>query len=187
MAEQFERRVKDPDFGKRDSHREKDALIDQKLFGHEVDWRICGNRQAPYRTGWHDFGMPFSVPYYQSRMEDAWKIVEELRGRGIELSVKSIADLDPKANNCDEIVKLHEQGLKYCVQRWNKENQRYEPAVYGRTAAEAICTVALEPCGHVQCDSEIVCTELRGHKGNHRRSPGYEWGEWERPKKRGGA
>lgn len=147
-GELFERKVADPDFGKRDSSREADAVIDEKLFGHEVDWRMCGNRQVPYRTGWHDFGMPFSVPYYRTRMGDAWLVVEELRRRGIELSIKSIADLDPKANNCPRLIELQDE--KFCVQRWNKEYQRYGSSVYGKTAQDAICMTALQILGIIK-------------------------------------
>ncbi len=143
MDKQYERKMLDPDFGKREPEREQDALIDQKIFGHETDWLLDGTRTNPRRKGWHDFGMPFSVPYYTSETRDAMLIVEELRRRGIELSIKSIAPLDPKANNCAEVIALQDQGLKYCVQKWNKENQRYDPAVYGKTAAEAICKVVL--------------------------------------------
>lgn len=135
-----ERKVADPDFGKRSVHREPDALIDEKLFGHKVDWRMCGNRQEPYRTGWHDFGMPFSVPYYHTEIQDAMQIVEAFRRRRITLSIKSEEDLDPKANNCQDLI--DQQDMKYCVQWWDREDQRYRPGVLGRTAQEAICKQA---------------------------------------------
>lgn len=133
-------KVVDPDFGKRLVEREPDVLLDQKLFGHEVEWALWGCREAPFRKGWHDYGMPFSVPYYHEKIQDAWLIVEELRRRGIEMTVKAREDLDPAANNCPELVQLKDE--KYCVQVWNKEDQRYGPAVYGKTAQEAICKMA---------------------------------------------
>ncbi len=134
-------KVNDPDFGKRLVSREPDALLDEKLFGHEVQWALWGSREMPFRKGWQDFGMPFSVPYYTEKIQDAWLVVEELRKRGITLSVKSRQDLDPSQNNCDEVIALKDE--KYQVQWWNNENQRYDPAVYGKTAPEAICKAAM--------------------------------------------
>jgi hypothetical protein len=133
--------VVDPDYGKRLFQRVPDTFLDEKLFGHEIYWAICGSREAPYRKGWQDFGMPFSVPYYDSDLGDAWLIVEELRRRGIRLSISSREDLDPSKNNCDEVIALKDE--KYQVQRWNNDNQRYDPAVYGKTAPEAICKAAM--------------------------------------------
>lgn len=133
--------VVDPDFGKRLFERVPDSLLDEKLFGYETYWAICGSREVPYRKRWHDFGMPFSTPYYSSDMGAAWLIVEELRRRGIELSINSRADLNPSANNCDEVLKL--KGNKYCVQSWDADAQRYGPADYGKTAPEAICKAAM--------------------------------------------
>lgn len=138
-------KVHDPDFGKRIVSREPDALLDEKLFGHEVVWAMAGGRQAPYRKGQHDYGMPFSVPYYHSDIKDAWVIVEHLRKCGITLSIKSREDLDPAEDNCDDLTALKE--MKYQVQRWNNENQRYDPAVYGKTAPEAICEAARSVLG----------------------------------------
>lgn len=132
--------VVDPDFGKRLFQREPDALLDEKLFGHEIYW-ACGNREVPYRKGWRDFGMPFSVPYYSSDLGDAWLLVEELRRRGIELCVKSRADLNPSDNNCEDLIKLKDE--KYCVQSWDNAAQRYGPADYGKTAPEAICKAVM--------------------------------------------
>lgn len=140
MDEPKLRKVVDPDFGKRRAEREPDALLDQKLFGYETEWVLSGNRQSPMRKGWHDYGMPFSVPYYRENIQDAWLIVEELRRRGIVLSIKSREDLDPAANNCPELIQLKDE--KYQVQRWNKEAQRYDPSVFGKTAQEAICKMA---------------------------------------------
>lgn len=133
--------IVDPDFGKRLFERVPDSLLDGKLFGHETYWAICGSREVPYRKGWHDFGMPFSVPYYSSDLGDAWLIVEELRRRGIELSVKSRADFDPRANNCEDLIKLKDE--KYQVQSWNNDTQRYGPSDYGKTAPEAIVKAAM--------------------------------------------
>lgn len=138
-------KVSDPDFGKRLIYREPDALLDEKLFGHKVHWSMCGTRKAPYRTGCQDFGMPFSVPYYHSDIKDAWVIVEELRKRGITLSIGSRADLDPSDNNCDDLISLKDE--KYQVQRWNDDNNRYDAAVYGKTAEEAICKAAFHILG----------------------------------------
>lgn len=135
-------KVHDPDFGKRDASREADALLDQKLFGYEIHWGMCGSLEVPYRKGQHDYGMPFSVPYYHSDIKDAWAIVEELRKRGITLSLSSRADLDPSKNNCDDVIRLKDE--KYQVQRWNRENQRYDPPVYGKTAEEAICKASMQ-------------------------------------------
>lgn len=137
--------VTDPDFGKRLAVRESDALLDGKLFGHEVEWSLWGSREVPFRKGWRDFGMPFSVPCYHEKIEDAWLIVEEFRQRGISLSVSSRPDLDPSANHCDELVRLKDE--KYQVQRWNRDTQRFDPAVYGRTAEEAICKAAMKILG----------------------------------------
>jgi hypothetical protein len=133
-------KVVDPDFGKRPVNRERDAVLDEKLFGHEVQWVLAGGRERPVRKGWHDCGMPFSMPYYHEKIQDAWLIVEELRRRGIALSIKSREDLDPAANNCPELIQLKEE--KYEVQRWNKKVQRYDPPVFGKTAQEAICKTA---------------------------------------------
>lgn len=147
--------VTDPDFGKRDSSREPDALIDEKLFGHKVDWRMCGNRQTPYRTGGHDFGMPFSVPYYYSDIKDAWEIVEEFRKRGITLIIGSREDLDPSQREgyyCDDLLALKDE--KYRVQRWNKDNQRYDPAVYAKTAPEAICKAVFQILGITESNAK---------------------------------
>lgn len=138
-------KVQDPDFGKRLTAREPDALLDEKLFGHEVQWSLWSDREVPFRKGWHDFGMPFSVPYYTEKIEDAWLVVEEFRKRGISLSVKSRTDLDPAENNCDDLIALQHE--KYQVQAWNKENQRYDPAVYAKTAPEAICKAAFKLLG----------------------------------------
>jgi hypothetical protein len=132
----------DPDFGKRVVAREPDALIDEKLFGHQVEWALWGDREQPFRKGQRDYGMPVSVPYYHEKISDAWLIVEELRNRGIVLSIKSCADLDPNANNCEDLIKL--KTMKFCVQRWNKNNQKYDPGVYAVTAQQAICTLVIK-------------------------------------------
>ncbi|SRR5579871_1099460 len=137
--------VRDPDFGKRLTSREPDALLDEKLFGHQVVWSLWGSREMPFRKGWQDFGMPFSVPYYSSDMREAWKVVEELRKRGIMISVKSREDLDPAKNNCDDLIQLKD--MKYAVQSWDKDLNRYSPSVYGKTAEEAICNAALKLLG----------------------------------------
>ncbi len=73
---------------------------------------------------------------------DAWKVVEELRNRGITISVKSREDLDPTKDNCDELIQLKD--MKYAVQSWDKDLNRYSPSVYGKTAEEAICNAALK-------------------------------------------
>ena len=83
------------------------------------------------------------LPRYHESIEEAWKIVEELRRRRIELSVKSVEDLDSTKNCCDELIKLHNEGMKYCVQAWDKYEQRYGAAIYGRTGPEAICGMAI--------------------------------------------
>lgn len=124
-------KVDDPDFGKRLISREPDALIDEKFFGHKVHWMLCGNREVPYRTGWHDFGMPFSVPYYHSDIKDAWEIVEELRKRGIILSIGSMVDGDPSNE-------------RYRIS-W-RDSSKGEP-IYGKTAPEAICKAAFQILG----------------------------------------
>jgi hypothetical protein len=130
-----------PDFGERATERELDALIDQVLFGHKVEWRLWDARKLPFRMGQSDFGMPVGVPYYQTKIEDAWLIVEELRKRGITLSIDSRRDLDPNVHNyCDDLIRLKDE--KYQVQRWNLDTQRLDPAVYGKTAPEAICKAA---------------------------------------------
>lgn len=145
MKETGPGKVNDPDFGKRLVAREPDALLDEKLFGHEVQWAIWGDREAPFRKGWNDFGMPFSVPYYTEGIEDAWLIVEELRKRGISLSISSREDLNPSGTNCADLMAIMD--AKYQVQCWNKVLQRLDPAVYGKTAPEAICKAALQILG----------------------------------------
>jgi hypothetical protein len=145
MDESKLRPVVDPDFGKRLVSRKPDVLLDEKLFGHQVVWALWGSRKLPFRKGWQDFGMPFRVPHYHEEIQDAWLIVEELRRRRISLSVSSCTDLDPKANNCQELIDLKDE--KYQVQRWNDDTQRYDPAVYGRTAQEAICKAAFQILG----------------------------------------
>jgi hypothetical protein len=133
-------KVDGPALGQRAIERELDAMIDQVLFKHKVEWRLLGDRVMPFRAGQSDFGMPMSVPYYQTKIEDAWLIVEELRRRGIALSIDSRLDLNPNDCNCDDLVRLKDE--KYQVQRWNRDSQRLDPPVYGGTAPEAICKAA---------------------------------------------
>jgi hypothetical protein len=129
MDESGLRKVSDPDFGKRLVSREPDALIDEKLFGHKVHWMLCGNREVPYRTGWHDCGMPFSVPYYHSDIKDAWLIVEEFGKRGALLNVM----LKPQS------------GDKYWVEMYPGTSGFERPWLVSGSAAElAICKMALK-------------------------------------------
>lgn len=99
-------KVADPDFGKRLISREPDALLDEKLFGHRVHWMLCGNREVPYRTGWHDFGMPFSVPYYHEKIQDAWLVVEELGKRGIRIGIPMCGAREASKAICREAIRL---------------------------------------------------------------------------------
>ncbi len=105
MAKEFERKVADPNFGKRDPEREQDALLDQRIFGHETEWALWGNREVPFRKGWRDYGMPFSVPYYHSRIQDAWVVVEALTDAGIVLSIPSASSRETAKAICEEALK----------------------------------------------------------------------------------
>lgn len=96
----------DPDFGKRMTSREPDALIDEKIFGYPVFWRPSADRQCPYRTGWQDFGMPFSVPYYHSDIKDAWKVVEELGKRGLKIEIPTLPEKEAAEFICREALRL---------------------------------------------------------------------------------
>lgn len=64
---------------------------------------------------------------------DVWKAMEELRLHRITLSLHSEEPFDPKANYCDPFN--HDE--KYHVQIWDKEDQMYGKAFYGKTPAEA--------------------------------------------------
>jgi hypothetical protein len=109
--------------------RELDALIDQKLFGHDVEWASWSNSRILVRKGQRYFGIPAVVPGYHMKISDAWKVVEELWQRGISLCITS------------SVVALKDE--KYCVGIWNVGTQRFDPPVYGKTAPEAICKAAL--------------------------------------------
>ncbi len=99
------RKVKDPDFGKREPDREQDAILDQKIFGHETQWALWGNREMPFRQGWHDHGMPYSVPYYHSRIQDAWLIVEALIGRFLFFNIPAASEEKAAKAICEEARK----------------------------------------------------------------------------------
>lgn len=114
--------------------RELDALIDQKLFGHDVVWMPWGGGKVLARKGQRDFGIPAIVPGYHMKISDAWKVVEELSQRGVSLCITSNVSEAPK----DE---------KYQVGIWNVGAQRLDPPAYGKTAPEAICRAALTVLG----------------------------------------
>jgi hypothetical protein len=120
--------------------RDLDALIDQKLFGHDVEWTSWSNSRILVRKG-HRIGIPLIVPGYHMKISDAWKVVEELRERGISLCITSNVDFNPGANNSPELIVLKDE--KYCVGIWNVGTQRFNPPSYGKTAPEAICKAAL--------------------------------------------
>lgn len=120
--------------------RDLDAFIDQNLFGHDVAWILWGGGKVLARKGQRDIGIPVTVPGYHVRISDAWKVVEELRERGIALCINSNVDLDPKANNSPALIALKDE--KYHVQVWNVRDQRLDPPIYGKTAPEAICKAA---------------------------------------------
>lgn len=120
--------------------RELDAFIDQNLFGHDVAWVLWGGGKVLARKGQRDIGIPVTVPGYHVRISDAWKVVEELRERGISICLTSNVDLDPKANNSPELIALKDQ--KYHVGIWDSRSQRFGSSVYGKTAPEAICKAA---------------------------------------------
>jgi hypothetical protein len=98
--------VVDPDFGKRVVSREPDALLDEKLFGHEVQWALWGSRQLPFRKGWQDYGMPYSVPHYHEKIQDAWLVVEELAKRGIRMEIPMCEARQASKVICQESMRL---------------------------------------------------------------------------------
>lgn len=64
---------------------------------------------------------------------DVWEAMEELRLHRITLSIVSEEPFDPKVNYCEPFN--HDE--KYHVQIWDKEDQMYGEAFYGKTPAEA--------------------------------------------------
>lgn len=59
--------------------RTLDALVDEKLFGREVVWAQWGGSDQAFRKGESDFGMPMSVPYYSTKIADAFLLVDLMR------------------------------------------------------------------------------------------------------------
>ncbi len=96
--------IADPNFGKREPTRESDALFDQKVFGYETEWRLEGTREAPFRKGWHDFGMPFTVPYYHDRIQDTWLLVDELVKRGIQIPIQARRSQEAATHICSAVA-----------------------------------------------------------------------------------
>ena len=96
--------IADPNFGKREPTRELDALFDQKVFGYETVWRLEGTREVPFRKGWHDFMMPFSVPYYHAKIQDAWLLVDELVKRGIQIPIPAKRSQEAAIQICSAVA-----------------------------------------------------------------------------------
>lgn len=122
---------------------ELDEIIAIKVMGlHKVMGESCKEGAV-----WKDRrGLKVSghrPPRYSTDMGDAWEIVEELRLLRITLSVSSIEPFDPKVRYCEPFN--HDE--KYQVQRWNDDEQLFDNPVYGKTAEEAVCKVALKIIG----------------------------------------
>lgn len=98
--------IADPNFGKREPIREVDALFDQKVFGHATEWRLWGSREMPFRKGFHDYGMPFSVPYYHEKIQDAWLLVDELVKRGIQIPIQARCSREAAIQICDAVAEV---------------------------------------------------------------------------------
>ncbi len=121
--------------------READALIDEKLFGFEVEWCMLDGRETPYRKGHQDFGMPATVPLYHEDMGEAWRIVEEFRRRGLRLSIDAYEDLVPGKKYCQAL--LDHKDERYEVSGWDAAMQMPDERAYGTTGQWAIVKKAL--------------------------------------------
>ena len=140
-----------------ESGRKLDALVEEKLFNHQSEWRYCNWLPEGYyevqsygeeriRGGLLDEdelhpcyreGEKWIVtPFYSTDMTDAWKVVEKLCNWNVHDNMLILQGQTPH---------LEQEGEEDKVGWWEAEiNGDWGKVVAeGKTASEAICRAAL--------------------------------------------
>lgn len=102
------------------SLREIDALVEEKVFGHQVMGKT--NPSILVHSAW------IIVPTYTENISAAWEVVEKLLAQGIHLDIKSFADFY-------EVTPRQESG------------EEMDGTSHAVDAPLAICIVALRAVG----------------------------------------
>lgn len=84
-----------------DARRELDALVAEKVMGLRCE-RLMTNPPKPSGLMRSPGGELVGLPYFSTDISVAWKVVEEMRGRGYWVSVQ----MQPKSGDVDCVMWL---------------------------------------------------------------------------------
>ena len=113
--------------------RELDALVAETFFGG-VDAVMFGWLLSPRREK--------LIPRYSADIEEAWRVVEEMRTRTYTLELYS-----PGALVNDEMGIYSHSGWRAVFMSWKRISELRAGDDTGETAAHAICLAALAAVG----------------------------------------